>query len=152
MTFISDNRPRAVLFHNLNCTGSSVTRRINEPCHSDADRVEHEHRSSEKAHVKNVGGGRRDCCDNENDKYGVPQITQHPPGCYKPHQSQKEHQNWHFEDQAETYNDGHKQPGIFSDRNHWLKLLSETNQEIERRRVNRLVAENTSGYEQPNRT
>ena len=63
---------------------------IDQPRNSHADGVERNHRGSEKAHVKDVGGGCDDGCNNKDDKNGISQIPPHPARRYNPHQGQKE--------------------------------------------------------------
>src|ERR1700722_3605666 len=110
----------------LNCAGSALTRRTDQPSHSDANGVECKHRSSEQTHVQDVAGRCDNRRKNKNCEYRVPQIPPHPARRNHPHQRKKEHQNWHFENQAETDDDGCKQLGIFSNRNHRLEALSVT--------------------------
>jgi hypothetical protein len=74
-------------------------RGINNPSDSDTDCVECDHRSGEKIHVQDIGGGGNDCRSNKDDEYGIPQIAPHPASRNHPHQNKEEHENWHFENQ-----------------------------------------------------
>src|ERR1700730_1101983 len=105
---------------------SALARRIHQPSHSDTDSVERDHWGGEKTHVQDVGGGCDNCRDNKNGEYRISQIPPHPASCNHPHQSEKEHENWHFENQPETDDDRQKQLRIFSNRNHRLEALAVT--------------------------
>src|SRR5258708_22657246 len=124
----------------------------NKPGHGDTDGVESQHWSGEKAHIQDVGGGSDDCRDDKNDEDGVPHICQHPSSRDDTHQSQEEHEDWHFENQPKAEDDCHKQLCIFPNRYHGLKALAITDQEVQGSRIDHLVTEQTSGYEQSNRT
>jgi len=52
--------------------GSAIAPGIDQPGHSDTQRVKRHHRGCEKAHVEEVGGGCDDCRNNKDDEYGVP--------------------------------------------------------------------------------
>ena len=93
----------------LGCASSALARGIHQPSHPDTDSVKRDHRGSEKTHVQDVGGRSDHCGDNENREDGIPRIPPHPARCNHPHQSEKKHENWHFENQAETNDDCQKQ-------------------------------------------
>ena len=105
---------------------AAVARQIHQPSHSDANGVERDHWSSEKTHVQDVGGRCDNCRDNKNREYGIAQVPLHPASRNHPHQSQKEYEDRHFENQPETDDDCQKQFRIFPNRNHGLKALAVT--------------------------
>src|ERR1700716_782853 len=121
---------------------------MHQPGHTNAERVQSDHRRRKDAHIKDVGSRRDDGRDNKNDQDGITEILQHETGADDTHERQKENQDRHFENQAHAQDDAEEELRVLPDGDHWLELLAELDQESQRLRVNDLVSEVATRTEQ----
>src|SRR5579864_6110398 len=118
---------------------------MHQPGHGDADHVQRHHGGGKDAHIQNIGGGRNDGRDDEDDQNGIAQVAPHEPGADDAHQGEEEHQDGQFKDGAQPDDDGQEQVSVLADGNHGLELAAVADQEVQRLGVNNLVAKVSAG-------
>src|SRR5581483_10685267 len=121
---------------------------MHQPRDSDPDDIKAHHWGCQNAHFHDVAGRSNNGGNYKNGQHRIAQVAPHPPRAHNSHQCQKENQNWHFKNRAQTKDDRQKEIRIFVDGNHRLKLLAESDQEIQCQWIHQLVPEVAATNEQ----
>src|SRR5258708_2501125 len=121
---------------------------MHEPGDADAQDVQGNHGRGEDAHVQDIGGGRDDGGDDEDDQDGIAEIAPHPAGADDAHERQEKYQDRHFENHAEADDDRQEQTTVLAERDHRLEVFAIADQEDERLREDKFVAEVSASQEQ----